>query len=421
MRAGFPFFFFIILSILLILDLYAFRGIRLLINTMQPWARTIINSLYWAIPLIIIVITIYIGFHLRESVTTRSHKLLYFMMGLMVAVYIPKIVFIVFQLSTDILRITGHVIHLFHPRENISSIVSSLTGALFFTKIGIVVAIIPFISIIHGITWGRFNYKVKNIKLEFNNLPPAFNGFKILQLSDWHIGSFLGQEDKVKESVELITGQQADMIVFTGDFVNNVADELEPFVPMLREIHAPYGKFSVLGNHDYGEYVPWENEEAHSRNMNKLFQLEENAGFTLLKNESVVISKGADSIGLCGVENWGIHPFPQYGQLSVALQEINNLSFKVLLSHDPSHWDAEVLKSTDIGLTLSGHTHGFQFGINIPGFKWSPVQYKYPRWSGLYQEGNQYLYVNVGIGYIAFPGRVGFMPEITIFELVRKE
>jgi predicted MPP superfamily phosphohydrolase len=290
----------------------------------------------------------------------------------------------------------------------------------FLTKLGIIVAFIPFISIIQGIVKGRFNYQIKKLQLNFSNLPADFNGFTILQISDWHIGSFLGREDKVQEAVDLINKQHADLVLFTGDFVNNVADEMESFVPMVAQIKAPFGVFSILGNHDYGEYVPWDSAEAHKANMLKLFKYEADAGFILLRNESVVINKGSDKIGIAGVENWGLPPFPQYGDIDKAMAGIEELPFKIVMSHDPTHWDAKILGKINADLTLSGHTHGMQFGINLPGLKWSPVKWKYPRWAGLYQEGLQYLYVNVGIGYIAFPGRVGFLPEITLFELSKK-
>jgi predicted MPP superfamily phosphohydrolase len=281
------------------------------------------------------------------------------------------------------------------------------------------VAAIPFLSILYGIVKGRFNYKVNNIKLFFDNLPESFNGYKILQISDWHIGSFYGYKNKVNVAVDIINQQNADMILFTGDLVNNIADEVHPFIPALSQLSAPDGVYSILGNHDYGEYVNWENQNKHEKNMLDLFNYQAQAGFKLLKNESVAIERNGHKIGLAGVENWGLPPFSQYGDIEKAIKNIKDLPFKILMSHDPSHWDAEIRLKSDVDLTLSGHTHGMQFGIDIPGIKWSPVKWKYPRWSGLYKEDKQYLYVNVGIGYIGFPGRVGIYPEITVFELNR--
>jgi uncharacterized protein len=418
MRAGFPVFVGIILFILLLIDFYAFRGIRILTNSMQPWLRLTLTVLFWSIPMIILCFVLYISFNFRDVTSTKSFKALYFMVGLIVAVYIPKMVFIVFQLGNDLIRIIGFVASKLSPAETkIAVTATGMTRAEFLTKVGILVAFIPFISIIHGITRGRFNYQVKNLRLEFDTLPRSFEGFRILQISDWHIGSFLGHANKVRDSIDIINKQGADLILFTGDFVNNVASELESFLPLVNQIRAPYGVYSILGNHDYGEYVSWESEAVHSENMQKLFRLQEEAGFHLLRNESVIIEKQSEKIGLAGVENWGLPPFPQYGDINKALTGIKDIPFKIMMSHDPTHWDAEIVGKTDIDLTLSGHTHGMQFGINLPGLKWSPVKWKYPRWCGMYQEGKQYLYVNVGIGYIGFPGRVGFEPEITVFEM----
>ncbi|MBA7695534.1 3',5'-cyclic adenosine monophosphate phosphodiesterase CpdA [subsurface metagenome] len=336
--------------------------------------------------------------------------------------YVPKLVFMVFQLGNDIIRFSGWILSkLSTPETKASYAASTMSRTAFLTKIGIVVSIVPFLSVIHGIVRGRFNYKVKDIRLHFRTLPKAFDGFRVLQISDWHIGSFHGQPDRVGQAVELINRQRADIVLFTGDIVNNIAEEMKEFIPNLRKIKARYGVYSILGNHDYGEYVRWNSEEEHADNMQKLFDFQDEVGFRLLRNDSIVLEKEKDRIGIAGVENWGLPPFPQYGDLNKALHTIRSLPFKILMSHDPSHWDAEVLNNSNVDLTLSGHTHGMQFGINIPGIKWSPVQWRYKRWSGLYTEKEQFLYVNVGIGYIGFPGRVGFLPEITVFELKCKE
>jgi predicted MPP superfamily phosphohydrolase len=422
MRAGFPVFISIIIVIILMIDFYTFRGIRILTASIHPWFRFALYTLYWSVPLIIFCIITYMIFNFREVVTTKSYKIFYFMVGLLMAVYVPKLVFIAFQFGNDLIRFMGYIITKLTPHETkLTTTAAAMTRSEFLIKMGIIVAFIPFISIIQGITKGRFNYQVKNLRLIFNNLPKSFDGFRILQISDWHIGSFIGHETKVKESVDLINKQAADLILFTGDFVNNVAEELEGFVSIVGQIKAPYGVYSILGNHDYGEYIPWDSEEAHAENMLRLFRHEENAGFKLLRNESVILEKNHEKIGIAGVENWGLHPFPQYGDIDKAMKGIRELPFKIVMSHDPTHWDVKILGKTDADLTLSGHTHGMQFGINLPGLKWSPIKWRYPRWCGLYQEGSQYLYVNVGIGYIAFPGRVGFLPEITVFELHKED
>ncbi len=420
MRGASPVFFLIIFAFLLIIDAYTFRGIRILTASFNPVLRTILYIVYWLIPLIIIVMVLFMRSDFREYMTTRKFKILYFLMGFFVLFYIPKLVFMAFQLGTDVIRLVGWVFSkLSQPDTRIAETAAAMSRSAFLTRVGIVVAFIPFISIIEGIWKGRYNYKIKNVKFHFDNLPAAFDGFRILQISDWHIGSFLGHYDKVEEAVEMVNSQNADIILFTGDIVNNVAVELKEFIPAVRKLKSPHGVYSILGNHDYGEYVSWESEEAHAQNMQTLFSYQKEAGMKLLRNDSFTIERNGEIIGIAGVENWGLPPFPQYGDLNKALQKIREIPFKILMSHDPSHWDAKVLYKTDIDLTLSGHTHGMQFGINIPGIKWSPVKWRYPRWAGLYEEGKQKLYVNVGIGYIAFPGRVGFLPEITVFELHR--
>jgi predicted MPP superfamily phosphohydrolase len=422
MKTGFPVIIFIsILIFIAVIDSYAFRGIRILSSGLPVWLRISVHILYWTVPVVIILFLVYAIFNIHQVFTSSLFRIWYFIAGMLILFYVPKLVFIVFQLLNDLTRLSGLILSkVSEGNPKLAYVSNTMTRSEFLTKSGIIVAAVPFLSILHGIAWGRFNYKINKIILHFENLPNAFNGYRILQISDWHIGSFYGHHDKVEKSVELINQERADLILFTGDMVNNVAEEMRDFIPLLNKISAPDGVYSILGNHDYGEYVQWENKEQHQQNMKKLFEYEGLSGFNLLKNDSVIIEKNGEKIGLAGVENWGLPPFKQYGNLDLALEKIKSLTFKILMSHDPSHWDAEVIKKSDVDLTLSGHTHGMQFGIDIPGFKWSPVKWKYPRWSGLYKENSQYLYVNVGIGYIGFPGRVGIYPEITVFELRKK-
>lgn len=421
MRGGSSVFILFIIAFIAVIDVYTFRGIRILTANLGTWSRYIIHISFWLIPLVILFIMLYMTQNTRIFFTTGKFKVFYFLIGLFVLFYIPKLVFLAFQLGNDTVRITGFIVsRLSSPDTRIGQTAELMSRAKFLTKAGIIISVIPFLSILQGIINGRYNYKVKNIRLTFDNFPQAFNGLRVLQISDWHIGSFNGQAERVEEAVELINRQKADIILFTGDIVNNVAEELEEFIPLLKQLKAKYGVHSILGNHDYGEYVHWDTQDAHEHNMKRLFQFQADAGFHLLRNDSITLEKEGEQIGIAGVENWGLPPFSQYGDLEESRKKITKAPFKILMSHDPSHWDAEVLGKSDFDLTLSGHTHGMQFGINIPGIKWSPVKWKYPRWSGLYQEGRQYLYVNVGIGYIAFPGRVGFYPEITVFELSNK-
>ena len=268
---------------------------------------------------------------------------------------------------------------------------------------------------------GRYNYKVLNYTLEYDDLPEEFNGFKITQISDLHCGSFDNFE-KVAYGVDLINQQKGDVILFTGDLVNSVAKEAAPWVKLFSKITAPFGKFSVMGNHDYGDYTEWESISAKEKNLQDLFNFHQEMGFDLLLNDSRKIEKNGDKIAIIGVENWGAGRFKKAGDLSKSLTGVDKNDFKILLTHDPSHWDAEVLPHKfTFHLTLSGHTHGFQFGIEIPGwFKWSPIKWRYKQWAGIYESENQKLNVNRGFGYLAYPGRVGIWPEITVITLKKK-
>jgi hypothetical protein len=345
-------------------------------------------------------------------------KYFYFAIGFFILFYIPKLVFLIFHFAEDILKLTARIVKYFTTETTVANeTAEKISRSKFLSMIGIVVAAIPFVSIFHGIFRGRFNFKVNKETLRFDNLPKSFDGIKVLQFSDMHIGSFYGNEEKIEAAVELMNSQEPDIVLFTGDMVNNSAFELDRFIDILSKIKATIGKYSILGNHDYGEYVAWNSEEEKRKNFESLISKHKECGFNILLNENDTININGENISIIGIENWGLPPFPQYGDFRKAAKGTENSLFKILLSHDPSHWDAEILNKTDIDLTLSGHTHGFQFGIKIPGFHWSPVKYKYPRWSGLYYENNQYLYVNIGLGYIAFPGRVGSPPEIALFEL----
>lgn len=292
----------------------------------------------------------------------------------------------------------------------------------FLKNLSIVIGSIPFLGIIHGIWKGRYNFKVIRHTIAFDNLPEAFHGFKILQISDIHSGSFDNPE-KVNYAIDLINQQEADLFLFTGDIVNTKATEFHPWIETFKKIKSfPHGKFSVLGNHDYGEYVTWPSEKDKEENFKAIKDLHPAIDFQLLCNENVTIEKNAQQIKLIGVENWGKN-FKKAGDLTLASKGTLKEDFKVLMSHDPSHWDAEVKNHpNNYHLTLSGHTHGLQFGIEIPGFiKWSPIKYLYEQWAGMYQDQDKFINVNRGFGYHAFPGRVGIWPEITIIELQNKK
>jgi len=291
----------------------------------------------------------------------------------------------------------------------------------FVSTLGWGLAAIPFASILYSIFKGKYNYKVWKYTLYFDNLPKAFDGYRITQISDIHCGSFDNYE-KIRYGVELINSQKSDVILFTGDLVNNLANEVHNWKSLFATLQAPDGVFSIMGNHDYGDYSSWETPEAKQQNLEHLFQLQKQMGWQLLLNEHCYLERNGEKIALIGVENWGHGRFSKYGDLNKAMEGVNTEDFKILMSHDPTHWQEVVLpENKDIQLTLSGHTHGMQCGIEIPGWlKWSPSQYIYKYWGGMYEEGGKYLNVNRGFGYHAFPGRLGVWPEITVIELKTK-
>ena len=290
----------------------------------------------------------------------------------------------------------------------------------FVSLIGMGVAAIPFAGMIYGMLWGRYNYRVVKHTLYFDDLPEAFDGYRVVHISDIHSGSFDNAE-KVQYGIDMINAQQGDVIFFTGDLVNNKAEEMRPWIAHFKQLHAKDGVYSVLGNHDYGDYVQWDSPDEKAKNLETLKQIHQQLGFCLLNNESVFLSRGQQRIAVVGVENWG-QGFVKKGNLKQALSQVDKKDFKILLSHDPTHWQYEVLKDPNfIHLTLSGHTHGMQFGIEIPGvIKWSPAGWRYKYWGGVYKEKDRYINVNRGFGYLAFPGRVGMPPEITVIELKKK-
>ncbi len=291
----------------------------------------------------------------------------------------------------------------------------------FVSTMALGVAAIPFVSLLYGMVWGKYNYRVFKYVLEFEDLPDAFDGYKITQLSDIHAGSFDNSE-KVEYGINLANEQESDLIVFTGDLVNNIAEELNDWKAVFGSLKAKDGVYSILGNHDYGDYVKWDTEEDKTKNLRKVKAIQKEMGWNLLLNENRFIERNGEKIALLGVENWGLNGFVQFGDLDKACEGVADSDFKILLSHDPSHWQAEVKENPrNIHLTMSGHTHGMQFGIEIPGiFKWSPIQYRYENWAGIYEEFGRYINVNRGFGFLGYPGRVGIWPEITVIELKKK-
>ncbi len=414
-----PFLFSLIFSaIILAIDFYAYSGVKKLSNKYSQKIKRIIFCLFWIVPSLLIAGLIIFSIFNRSIDPANVLVYFHYISGTFILFYIPKLVFIIFNLVDDLIQLGKWLYKKINrTTKSDENKGEPISRKQFLTRTGIVIAGLPFISIAYGIKWGKFNYTIRNFSLSFNNLPASFDGLRIVQISDFHIGSFLNSVDEVEIAVELINEQHADLLLFTGDFVNNLSSEMNKFIPILNKLRAKIGKYSILGNHDYGEYVPWDSLEEKRQNLDRLVKIQEDLGFRMLLNESHKVEIDREKIELVGVENWGLPPFPQYGDLNKALSTVEDSSFKILLSHDPTHWDEQVLEKTNIDLTLSGHTHGAQFGIEIPGWRWSPVNMRYKRWGGLYTEGKQSLYVNTGIGFIGFPGRVGMPPEITVIEL----
>jgi predicted MPP superfamily phosphohydrolase len=394
-----------------ILDFYAFQAFKTAIKT--NW----ILVLYWIVSFLVVGNFIFSYFDFNRS-NGFSHSNAY-AVGFFIAILVPKLVLLLFMFGEDLFRIPQAIYRYFaidkSPSENYFP-----NRRQFISKLALGLAAIPFASIVYGIYKGRYNFKVLKYTLHFEDLPKAFDGYKITQISDIHSGSFDNLE-KVQYAVNLINQQESDVILFTGDMVNNKAEEMLPYMNVFGGLKAKDGKFSVLGNHDYGDYITWESHEAKHKNLEDLKSIQKQIGFDLLLNESRYLQKEGDRIALLGVENWGVGGFKKAGDLKKAAKNITENDFKILLTHDPSHWEYEVVKDPiHYHLTLSGHTHGMQFGIEIPGWiKWSPSKWRYKYWAGIYKEMGQYINVNRGFGYLAFPGRVGIWPEITVIELKR--
>ena len=408
--------FLIFIAIWLLVDLYVFQAMKTVFT--GPKA-VYVNYAYWLFDIVLMVIIIYVG--ASGKMAGGPPKGGSYIMGLAVLSLAPKIIVTPFLLIEDIVRlIQGGYVGMQKMRHAVGSEDLHMWGRRkFVSQIALGLAAIPLVGTAWGMIKGKYDYRVHKVKIAFKDLPDAFHGFKITQLSDIHSGS-LDDVAAVRRGIELANAQKSDMIVFTGDLVNNVATEMDPWIEHFSQLDAPHGKFSILGNHDYGDYVQWPSEEAKAKNLQDLKEVHGKIGFRLLLNESLHLEKDGEKIALIGVENWGKRGFVKHGDLDKAIAPIEDSTFKVLLSHDPSHWEAvTVPHEKKVHLTLAGHTHGMQFGIEIPGIKWSPVKYIYPQWAGLYPKEGQYIYVNRGFGFLGFPGRVGILPEITVIELVK--
>ena len=398
----------IFILVFAVIDIYAYQAFRATFK--NKW----VNIAYVVISVIVLGNFIYHLATLDRSAGLQTKINL--AIGLFLTIYIPKIAIMILMFGEDIIRVPQALYRYFSTGG------TAETGYLpsrrtFISQLALGIAAMPFASFLYGMVKGKYNFKVLKYTLHFKDLPDAFDGYRITQISDIHSGSFDNKE-KIEYAVDLINQQASDAILFTGDMVNNMATEMLPWKDTFSKLTAKDGMFSVLGNHDYGDYVRWDTTVQKADNLEQLKTIQKEIGFDLMLNESRFIERNGQRIAIVGVENWG-RGFKQKGDLKKASEQLNGDDFKILLSHDPTHWQEQVINDDyHYHLTLSGHTHGMQFGIEIPGLiKWSPVKWRYKYWAGIYQEKGQYINVNRGFGFLAFPGRVGIWPEITVIEL----
>jgi uncharacterized protein len=414
----------VFLLIMLLLDFYVFMAIRQVSSSASNRTRTIIFTIYWVVSglsLLFVALMPYINYEdWQRPVRT-------YIFAVVVGLFLAKLIATVFFLLDDIRRllqwITGKLFFRNTEGEAMTTAENAISRSTFMSWLGLGVGTAFFGTLLYGFR-NQYNYKVKTVKLRFPNLPASFRGMRILQFSDVHSGSFMNHE-AVQHGVDMINAQKADLVLFTGDIVNDRAIEMEGYMDVFSRVKAPMGVYSTLGNHDYGDYYYGHDATGEKRtekeaNLQRLKEIHGELGWRLLLDEHVPLERGSEKIALIGVQNIsGKRNFQTYGSMAKAYAGAENYPFKILMSHDPSHWDKEVnTQYKDVDLTLSGHTHGMQFGLYTPAIKWSPVQWVYKQWDGLYEKDNQKLYVNPGFGFIGYPGRVGILPELTVFELV---
>jgi hypothetical protein len=403
----------LMLALVVLAEWYGYQATRTLAQHLSLNGRRGAALAYWLLTLGVWGLAFWAGSTRQLGNTVLKS----YLMTLPLLLLGAKLVILVPLLLEDLTRVGRWAVNSATRPAGVEA--EAIPRSEFLAKLAVGLGAIPFFALLWGMVKGATDYQVRRVTLRFPNLPPAFDGFKVIQISDLHTGSFNSTEP-LKRAVALINQQNADLVLMTGDLVNNRATEVEPHIPALQQIKSDLPIFSSLGNHDYGDYVQWDSLAQKRENLERLKRNHAKMGWTLVNDTSHTIARGNDKIAILGVQNWSSHAnFPKHGNLPQAHAASGDAPFKILLSHDPSHWEAQVLNYPDIDLTLSGHTHGMQFGLNLPGLKWSPVEYVYKQWAGLYEQGRQKLYVNVGLGYLGYPGRVGFLPEITLFELRR--
>jgi uncharacterized protein len=412
-----PFGVVVFIGLMLSLDLYFFQAVKNVSQNLSPKTKTILYGIYWSIT-ILAVIGFLLFVYTEQSYLGR--KVRTYLFSVIIGLFLAKMVALVFFLVDDLRRtiqwLAGKLFFNSTDLEGTSG--DGISRSVFLSWLGIAAGSTLFGSLIYGYS-NQYRYHINRIKMAFDNLPASFKGMRIIHISDVHSGSFMDKK-AVQHGVDMIMKEGADLILFTGDLVNDKATEMKDYMDVFNQLKAPMGVFSTLGNHDYGDYVQWPIEGvSKEQNLINLKKVHADLGWRLLMNEHVALEKNGESIALLGIENWSNKArFPKHGRMDLAHAGTEKYAFKILMSHDPSHWDAQVKKDyADVDLMLSGHTHGMQFGIEIPGFKWSPIQYVYKQWGGLYEATKQKLYVNRGFGFLGYPGRVGVLPEITVIEL----
>ena len=407
-----PLFLVVLITVLILIDFYIYHVLRILMQGASAGTRTTVGLIYWALCIMSVG-----SFLLFPYFTNPYFKQYIFSIG--IGWVLTQIFMVLFFLMDDLRR------GAFWTMGQAASIAGAkfmntekgIPRSTFLSWLGVGLSSTLFFSLLYGFG-NKYNYKLVKKKISLNGLPLAFKGFKIIHISDIHSGS-LKDKAAVLKGIELIEKQNADIVLFTGDLVNDRASEMQDWMDVFGKIKAPNGVFSTLGNHDYGDYVKWDTAEEKKQNLEALKKVHQDLGWRLLMNENTSIEKSGEKIKIVGIENWGAKArFPKYGKMDLAMQGVSKEDVAILLSHDPSHWEAEVIpKYSNVQLTLSGHTHGMQFGLENPYFKWSPVQWVYKQWAGIYENKDQQLYVNRGFGFLGYPGRVGILPEITLIEL----
>jgi predicted MPP superfamily phosphohydrolase len=404
-------------AIIILIDLYVFQIVKVLSQTAGPKTRSILFITYWTISILALIILFILPYlNLDNNSKSVRSTLFAIIIGLFLAKLIASVFFLIDDIRRGIQWMVGKIFFRNTEGEQLEGD-GGVSRSAFLSWLGISIGGGLFASLLYGFS-NKYNYKIRKLALQFHNLPASFKGLKILQISDIHSGSFT-QVEAVRKGVQMALDLKPDIILFTGDLVNNEATEMLPYIDVFNKLKAPMGVYSILGNHDYGDYMRWTSEADKHKNLEHLKEIQASMGWHLLLDENVMLERNNEQIALIGIQNWSaLKRFPKYGNLKKAYAGAESAPFKILMSHDPTHWDAQVRPEyPEIDLMLAGHTHGMQFGLETPWFHWSPVEYVYKQWAGLYMEGRQKLYVNRGYGFIGYPGRVGILPELTLIEL----